>query len=101
PAEFQSEILPAAEIVIEQVIDVRPPDPQSTNAPGEIADGSSNTIFIGEGVPPTDVPPPPTSIGQITDGSSDTVFIGEVVSPTDVPPPPTSIGQITDGSSNT
>lgn len=101
PAEFQSEILPAAEIVIEQVIDVRPPDPQSTNAPGEIADGSSNTIFIGEGVPPTDVPPPPASIGQITDGSSDTVFIGEVVSPTDVPPPPTSIGQITDGSSNT
>ena len=101
PAEFQSEILPAAEIVIEQVIDVRPPDPQPTNAPGEIADGSSNTIFIGEDVPPTDVPPPPTSVGQITDGSSNTIFVGEDALSTDAPLRPTNVGQITDGSSNT
>src|SRR5690606_34927816 len=92
PAELQSQTVPIAEIVSEQVIDVRPPDPQPTNAPGEIADGSSNTIIIGEDVPPTDVPPPPTSVGQITDGSSNTIFIGEGVPPTDAAPPPTRIG---------
>ena len=82
-----------------------------TNSVGQITDGSSNTILLGESTPgqsptasggavrPTGQPPTST-LGQITDGSSNTILIGQTtptppfffatLTPSTSPQPPTS-----------
>jgi len=66
-----------------------------TPPPGQVTDGTSNTILVGEEQPVGTTPaaPPP---GQIADGTSNTIIVGE-----ERPVRTTATPPVTDGTSNT
>ncbi len=81
----------------------------NNNSTGTIADGTSNTIFIGEEAAEGSTTPPAqdqqSGVPPIQDGTSNTIFIGEEAAEGSTTPPAqdqqSGVPPIQDGTSNT